>query len=60
QRINKLRGEFNNPVYATGIGLVLYGAESVVPAERTIFSSDVFSRIAGRMNGWFRKIVGSK
>lgn len=60
QRINKLRGEFNNPMYATGIGLVLYGAGSVEPAGKNIFSADVFGRIAGRMNGWFKRITGNK
>ncbi len=59
-RIDKLKGEFNNPMYATGIGLVLYGAESLVPAERGMFSSDVFSRVITKMNGWFKRVVRSK
>jgi cell division protein FtsA len=52
-----LKGEFNNPMYATGIGLVLYGIESIMPSERTGFSSDLFNRIVNKMTGWFKKIV---
>lgn len=60
QRMNKLKGEFNSPMYSTGIGLVLYGAEALLPSDRAFSSSDVFGRIVNKMNGWFKKIVGSK
>lgn len=56
--INGLKGEFNNPMYATGIGLVLYGAEEFMLHDNEGFSSDVFKRIVDKMIGWFRKIAG--
>jgi cell division protein FtsA len=51
--------EFNNPMYATGIGLVFYGTESLND-EKGFFSSDIFNRIVSKMAGWFKRIVGSK
>ena len=59
-RVQGLKGEFNTPVYATGIGLIVYGAESLMPVEGSMFSSNVFSKIVARMTGWFRKIVRGK
>lgn len=52
-------GEFNAPMYATGVGLVLYGAGSAM-TERVIFSSDLFNRIVDKMTGWFKKLVRTK
>ncbi|MBI3592170.1 MAG: cell division protein FtsA [Nitrospirae bacterium] len=60
QRIWGLKTEFNNPMYATGIGLVLYGAASVMPAERAVFFSDVFGRIVNKMTGWFKNMLGKR
>jgi cell division protein FtsA len=57
--MNGLGGEFSSPMYATGIGLVLYGIESIMP-EKADFSSDLFNRVLNKMTGWFKKIVGSK
>jgi cell division protein FtsA len=58
-KMHESHGEFNDPMYATGVGLVLYGAGSVMN-EKVIFSSDLFNRIVDKMTGWFRKIVGNK
>lgn len=58
--IQGLKGEFNTPVYATGIGLVLYGAGSLMPVEGSAFSSNVLNKIIAKMAGWFRKITGGK
>ena len=55
--IQGLKEEFNTPVYATGIGLVVYGAESLMPVEGPMFSSNVFSKIVARMTGWFMRII---
>lgn len=55
--IEGLRGDFNHPMYATGIGLVLYAAESIIPPERGGFSTDMFNRVVEKMTGWFKKIV---
>jgi cell division protein FtsA len=43
----------NNPIYATGAGLVLYGYGS--EPGRT-FSSDAFTGVFGRMKGWVKEI----
>ncbi len=56
-RIQGLKGEFNTPIYATGIGLIVYGAESIMPAEGSMFSSNVFNKIVARMTGWFMRII---
>ncbi|BCB95866.1 cell division protein FtsA [Dissulfurispira thermophila] len=53
-----LRGEFNNPMYATGIGLVLYGIGSMMPFERD--GSNSFIKILNKMAGWFKKIAGRR
>lgn len=60
QQVNGLKSEYNSPMYATAIGLVLYGAESVDPVEEKFLSSDLFNRIVNTMTGWFKKIVSSK
>ena len=52
--IRGLNEEFNSPVYATGLGLVLYGASGLMPAER---SFNVFNRIVAKMAGWFKAII---
>jgi cell division protein FtsA len=43
----------NNPIYATGAGLVLYGYGSE-PGKT--FSSDAFTGVFGRMKGWVKEI----
>ncbi len=58
--IQGLKGEFNTPVYATGIGLVLYGAGSLMPVEGSAFSSNVLNKIIAKMAGWFKKITGDR
>jgi cell division protein FtsA len=58
--VSGLKGEYNSPMFATAIGLVLYGAESLIASDRMVFSSDLFNRIVNKMTGWFKKIVGSK
>lgn len=55
--IQGLNGEFNSPIYATAIGLVLYGAGSLLPAEGFMLSSNVFNRVFAKMAGWFRRII---
>ena len=43
----------NNPIYATGAGLVLYGHSS--EPGRT-FSSDTFTGVFGKMKDWVKEI----
>lgn len=56
--IDGLKGEFNNPMYVTAIGLVLCGAEEFMLHSNEGFSSDVFNRIVDKMTDWLRKIAG--
>lgn len=58
-KVDVLEGEFNNPMYATGTGLVLYGIRSVIP-DGAASSSDGFNRILNKMAGWFKAIAGRK
>jgi len=43
----------NNPMYATGVGLVLYGLET---ESNKIFYPDVFTGIFGKMKDWVKGI----
>lgn len=43
----------NNPMYATGVGLVLYGMES---ESNRVFYPDVFTGVFGKMKGWVKGI----
>ena len=43
----------NSPMYATGVGLVLFGAQEMRSGKvRRISGSNVFSRVMGRMKEW--------
>ena len=47
----------NNPMYATAVGLVLYGAR-VMPEEKfRIRDSNIFNRIITRMKEWFKDVM---
>lgn len=47
----------NNPIYATGVGLVLYGAKNRNTMKFKIHDSNIFNRIVARMKKWFKEIV---
>ncbi|MBI5188034.1 MAG: cell division protein FtsA [Nitrospirae bacterium] len=47
--ISPLEGDINSPIYATGVGLVLYGSET---ESNRVFLPDLFTGIFGRMKGW--------
>ncbi|GAW67799.1 cell division protein FtsA [Geoanaerobacter pelophilus] len=55
QRIGGLTDVVNSPVYATGVGLVVYGSKNVGVHEFPIQQSDetVFRRVSRRMKDWF-------
>lgn len=55
--VSGLGGECNSPIYATGVGLVLFAADSLIPSDNGGFSADVFNRVMNTMTGWFKKIV---
>jgi len=47
----------NNPMYATAVGLVLYGARSQPNKKFRIRDRNIFNRITARMKKWFKEIV---
>jgi cell division protein FtsA len=47
----------NNPMYATGVGLVLYGARNQDKKKFRIRDANIFNRIMKRMRSWFREIM---
>jgi len=55
QRIGGLIDVVNSPVYATGVGLVVYGSKNVGVHEFPTAQSDdtVFRRVSRRMKEWF-------
>ncbi len=49
----------NNPIYATGVGLVLYGARNRRQERRKfrIRDKNIFHRVMNRMKRWFQDVV---
>ena len=47
----------NNPMYATGVGLVLYGAKSQSSKKFRIRDNNIFNRVMSRMKRWFQEVV---
>ncbi len=57
QGISGLVDVVNNPMYATGVGLVLYGARNQDSDKFRIRDSNIFYRLMTRMKKWFREII---
>ena len=47
----------NNPMYATGVGLVLYGAKNQSENKFRIRDSNIFNRVMSRMKKWFKEVI---
>jgi cell division protein FtsA len=47
----------NNPMYATAVGLILYGARNREEKKFRIRDANIFNRVASRMRNWFKEIV---
>jgi cell division protein FtsA len=48
----------NKPMYATAVGLVLYGARSGKKAKKfRIRDTNIFNRVMGRMKRWFKDVI---
>lgn len=47
----------NNPMYATGVGLVLYGARMQPEKKFRIRDKNIFNGIIGRMKKWFKDVI---
>ena len=47
----------NNPMYATGVGLVLYGARIQPTKKFRIRDTNIFNRVMTRMKRWFKDVI---
>ncbi len=47
----------NNPMYATGVGLVLYGAKNQTQKKFRIRDGNIFIRVMNRMKKWFSDVI---
>jgi len=47
----------NNPMYATGVGLVLFGARNRSAKKFRIRDANIFNRVMTQMKRWFREVV---
>ena len=47
----------SNPMYATAVGLVLYGARSQPRRKFRIRDRNIFNRVMARMKKWFKEII---
>ena len=57
QGITGLVDVVNNPMYATGVGLVLYGARNQNAKKFRIRDTNIFNRVMSRMKNWFKEVV---
>jgi len=48
----------NNPMYATGVGLVIYGAKNQTANKKfRIRDKNIFNRLITRMKKWFKDVI---
>lgn len=47
----------NNPMYATGVGLVLYGARNAPEKKFRIRDKNIFNSLIQRMKRWFKEVI---
>ena len=47
----------NNPMFATGVGLVIYGAKNQTAKKFRIRDKNIFNLLVTRMKRWFKDIV---
>jgi cell division protein FtsA len=58
QGITGLVEVVNQPMYATAVGLVIYGAKANKKNQKfRIRDANIFNRVMGRMKKWFKDIV---
>jgi cell division protein FtsA len=55
--ISGLTDVVNNPMYATAVGLVLYGARNQPKKKFRIRDSNIFNRVMVRMKKWFKEVI---
>ena len=57
-KVGGLQDVVNSPMYATAVGLLMYGAEKEISGQRfRIRDTRVFNRILSRMRKWFEDIA---
>jgi cell division protein FtsA len=57
QGISGLVDVVNSPMYATGVGLVIYGSTHQEKKKFRIRDTNIFNRIMKQMRGWFKEII---
>jgi cell division protein FtsA len=57
QGITGLTDVVNNPMYATGVGLVMYGARKMPTKKFRIRDKNIFNSIIQRMKRWFKEVI---
>lgn len=57
QGIKGLVDVVNNPMYATGVGLVLFGAKNQPQKKFRIRDENIFNRVIARMKKWFKEVL---
>ncbi len=55
--LNNLLPEFNHPMYATGIGLAIYGAEPLFTDENMVINRNFSAGMVNKLTGWFKNIL---
>jgi cell division protein FtsA len=55
--IRGLTDVVNNPMYATGVGLVIYGARNQPKKKFRIRDTNIFNRVMTRMKRWFKDVM---
>lgn len=57
QGISGLVDVVNNPMYATGVGLVIFGARNQADKKFRIRDTNIFNRVMARMKKWFKEVI---
>ncbi len=57
QGVGGLSDVVNNPMYATAVGLLLYGARNRDEEKFRIRDQKIFNRITKRMRKWFKEVI---
>jgi cell division protein FtsA len=57
QGIRGLTDVVNNPMYATGVGLVIYGAKKEPEKKFRIRDKNIFNSLIARMKKWFKDVI---
>jgi len=56
QNIGGLRDVVNSPKFATGVGLLKYGARNIQKSKFPIRDKNIYDKVRGSMKGWIRDL----